>query len=153
MATSPSDFLAKWHQVVASRDMDLLEQIVSESVEFHTPLYLKPKRGALIVKAILASAVSIFQDFVYFREWVMVSEDGNEADLALEFGANIPNKDESGTLPLKGLDLIKIRRGPDNLFRIVHFEVMIRPVKTLIRFGELQSAGVMAMAKKFGAKL
>ncbi|KAI8612543.1 hypothetical protein BC830DRAFT_1083294 [Chytriomyces sp. MP71] len=150
MATSSADFLAKWHQCIERRDMALLETLLAPTVEFHTPLYLRPKRGPLIVTLILTSAISVFRDFEYHREWV--SADG--ADFALEFGANVPDKDGAKTMmPLKGIDLIKVQRQEDGLFRIVHFEVVIRPFKSLARFGELQSAGVVALAQKHGAKL
>ncbi|KAJ3074836.1 hypothetical protein HDU98_010105 [Podochytrium sp. JEL0797] len=145
MATDSADFVSKWHQVISNHDIDLLETLLSENIVFNTPLYLKVRKGKVMTKAILASAITLFQDFKYYNEWV--SQDG--LNLALEFGAHISAKDTSKQMGLKGVDLIQLKKEADGKFRIVNFEVMLRPVNALQRFGELQAEGIPKMLAKF----
>ncbi|KAJ3219144.1 hypothetical protein HDU67_002477 [Dinochytrium kinnereticum] len=128
-------FLDLWHEAVLHEKVEVLKSIIDESVEFHTPVYMKPRKGHKIVVAVLMSARSHFGDFKYEREWV--SEDGK--DFTLEFYAKVEGK------IVKGVDLIRI----NDEGKIVHMEVMIRPIKQLGRFAELQAETI----PKFYAQL
>jgi hypothetical protein len=138
MLKSPEKRLELWHKCVKTQDTNLILQMLHPQVIFKTPLYLKPRIGADLVSAILASASNIFENFTYHREWI--SKDG--LDFALEFSATVEGKD------IRGLDLIKF----DQDGKIIEFEVMLRPVKTTIRFGELQAKGIPIMIEKLGSK-
>ncbi|KAI8893468.1 hypothetical protein BC833DRAFT_569191 [Globomyces pollinis-pini] len=127
-------FLDRWHSAVLNKDLKLLNSLLHPNIEFHTPLYLKSRKGSGMVTAILASAINIFQDFKYNREWV--SQD--QLNYCLEFQAIVEGK------IIKGVDLIRI----DESGRIIHFEVMLRPIKQLARFGELQAEGIPKMIEK-----
>ncbi len=107
--------LDRWHQVVANKDLDLLQDLLHEDVEFHSPAVWAPKVGKPVAGFILQSAIDIFQDFTYHREWI----DGDSC--ALEFSATVDGKN------LKGIDLIRW----NDEGQIVHFEVMIRPLNGL----------------------
>ncbi|KAJ3363217.1 hypothetical protein HDU91_003067 [Kappamyces sp. JEL0680] len=131
-----NSFLALWHKAIQEKDYKLLQQLLDENVVFRTPLYLKPRKGSSLVTAILASASTIFKDFVYHRE--LKSDDGR--DYILEFEATVEGK------TVKGVDIIRLDAGG----KIVEFEVMMRPVKTVARFGELQAIGIPKMIAALG---
>lgn len=107
--------LAKWHRVVADKDMLLLRELLDENVEFHSPTVWQPKVGRDITLYILNMVLNIFQDFEYQRQWV----DGN--NFALEFSARVDDK------LIKGIDLIRW----NDEGKIIHFEVMLRPINGL----------------------
>ncbi|KAJ3082390.1 hypothetical protein HDU99_002833 [Rhizoclosmatium hyalinum] len=151
MATSAQDFLEQWHKVVGSQQINILDTLLSNDIVFNTPVYLKARKGKGLVKAILASAANIFQDFKYYNEWV--SADG--LNFCLEFGATIDSGKEGKVMGLKGVDIIRLQKESDGKLRIVHFEVMLRPINAAARFGELQAVGIPKMIQKYspGAKL
>ena len=135
-------FLQKWHQIIFKKDYKLLYSILHEDIVFHTPLYLKPREGKDIVTAILASASSIFQDFKYVQELTT----NNGLNYILVFEAKV----EGDTV--RGVDIIRI----DKEGLIVEFEVMMRPIKTLAKFGNLQAEGIPKKIQElqlFNAKL
>ena len=107
--------LDRWHQAVFEKDMKLLSELLDEKVEFHSPTVWKPKAGKQVTQFILMTVLEVLQDFRYHREWI----DGN--DMALEFSARVRD------LNVKGLDLIKW----NDVGRIIHFEVLIRPLNGL----------------------
>jgi hypothetical protein len=122
--------LDQWHKVIANKDMKLLREILDENVEFHSPTLWHPKKGRDVTQFILKMVIDIFEDFEYHREWV----EGN--NLALEFSAKVDDKN------IKGIDLIRW----NDEGKIVHFEVMMRPINGLQAMFErmtkhLQDAG------------
>lgn len=107
--------LERWHNVVFNGDLKLLSQILDDKVEFHSPTLWAPKVGKPITQYILQMVLDIFEDFEYHRQWV----DGE--NMALEFSARVDDK------KIKGIDLIRW----DEHGKIVHFEVMLRPMNGL----------------------
>jgi len=107
--------LELWHKVVLEKNYDLLQDLLDENVEFHSPTVWKPKLGRDVTAYILEMITDIFEDFQYHRQWI----DGN--NFALEFSAKVDGKN------LKGIDLIRW----NDEGKIVHFEVMLRPINTL----------------------
>jgi len=121
-----------WHKAVIDKDTSILRDLLDENVEFHSPTLWQPKIGRDVTHYILQTVSEIFQDFEYHREWV----DGN--DFALEFSARIDDK------KIKGIDLIRW----NDEGKIVHFEVMLRPLNGLNLMFEkmtakLQEAGFL----------
>ncbi len=107
--------LDQWHKVIFEKDYELLNDMLAENVEFHSPTVWAPKKGRDITAYILKMVSEIFQDFEYHREWI----DGDS--FALEFSAMVGDK------RIKGIDLI--RWNEDG--QIIHFEVMMRPINGL----------------------
>lgn len=118
--------LENWHKVVFERDMELLEAMLSDRVEFYSPALWKPKTTKIETIAILSTVIEVFENFTYHREltpgrcW------------ALEFSANVGDKG------VKGIDLIEF----DEDWKIHKFEVFIRPL-----------TGLMALAESMGQRL
>lgn len=118
--------LAVWHECVATGDMNRLDEILADDVRFHSPVVWKPKDGKPIVKTILATAASVFENFAYHREMT----DGTT--WTLEFSATI------GDRSLKGVDIIRFNEDG----KIVEFEVMVRP-----------GTGLEALGNEMGRRL
>ncbi|MBU3069974.1 nuclear transport factor 2 family protein [Aestuariicella sp. G3-2] len=126
------DRLQLWHNVVFEKDLDLLNELLDENVEFHSPTVWAPKQGKEITAYILSMVIDIFENFEYNREW---SDDRN---FALEFSASIDDK------KIKGIDLIQWNEEG----KIIQFEVMLRPMNGLNLMFEkmtdrLQKAGFL----------
>ncbi|WP_281561533.1 nuclear transport factor 2 family protein [Thalassomonas sp. RHCl1] len=122
--------LQQWHDVVKHQDMALLNDILADEVEFHSPTVWKPKEGKQITAYILKTVMGIFQDFTYHRQFVS----GNS--VVLEFSAMVAGKN------IKGIDMIRWNEQG----KIEHFEVMLRPLNGLqamleIMTADLQKAG------------
>ena len=120
--------LAKWHDMVAKKDMAGLAEIVHTDATFRSPMAFKPYHSAQAVVLIISTVMNVFEDFAYHR--TLVSEDG--LSVVLEFSARV------GERGLKGIDLIAF----DTDGKIVDFEVMVRPLN-----------GLQALGAEMGARL
>lgn len=107
--------LDTWHTIIFDKNFDLLNDLLAEDVEFHSPTVWAPKKGRDITAYILQMVSGIFEDFTYHREWI----DGDS--FALEFSAMVGDK------RIKGIDLIRF----NDEGKIIHFEVMMRPINGL----------------------
>jgi hypothetical protein len=110
--------LSQWHKFVETHDAAILDELLAENVQFHSPFVWKPKDGKAITKMILLTVTQVLQDFRYVREIL------DENDWALEFEAKI------GEFTLRGVDLIRLEDG-----KIIDFEVMVRPANALQALG------------------
>lgn len=120
--------LEHWHAMVARLDFSELGQIVHPEALMHSPSSLEAFRRAESVTVVLATAIQVFDDFAYHREFV--SADGLE--VVLEFSARV------GDQKVKGVDVIRF----DAQGQIVDFEVMVRPL-----------AGARALVAEMGNRL
>ena len=112
--------LARWHEMVAARNLSELSLLLADDVVFRSPFAYTPYVGVAKVNALLSTVIQVFTDFAYHRQLV----DGDS--VGLEFSAKV------GDLSLKGIDLIQF----DTAGRIVDFEVMIRPANALLALGQ-----------------
>lgn len=124
--------LQRWHRVVKQQDFALLQSMLAQDVEFHSPTVWQPKQGKAITAYILKTVIGIFQDFNYHREFI------SDNSVALEFSAMVGDK------KVKGIDLIHW----NDQGQIDNFEVMMRPINGLqsmleLMTAELQQAGFM----------
>lgn len=120
--------LAAWHHMVATGELGDVESLIHPDAQFSSPAYWKPYQGSAAVAHVLQTALSVFTDFAYHRQFA--TEDGR--NVTLEFSAKV------GELELKGVDLI----GFDSDGLIERFEVMIRPLKSLNALAEAMRARV-----------
>jgi hypothetical protein len=111
LAPAAQKTLAKWHDMIARRNLTDLGTIVAESAIFRSPVANKPYPGHQIVCVVLRAAYQVLEDFAYHREFT------SRHDAALEFSARVGDK------KLKGIDLIHF----DETGMIAEFEVMVRP--------------------------
>lgn len=105
--------IVRWHEMLETRDMSILNELLAEEVVFRSPVAFQPYPGKQMVFFILTNVIQVFENFTYHREFI--SEDGN--NVVLEFSANVGDK------KLKGVDMIQFNEEG----QMIDFEVMIRP--------------------------
>jgi hypothetical protein len=120
--------LQRWHEMLETRDMSILNDLLAEDVVFRSPVAFNPYPGKQVVFFILTNVIQIFENFTYHREFY--TEDGLSA--VLEFSANVGEK------KLKGIDMILFNEHG----QIVDFEVMLRP-----------KSGLEALAAQMGQRM
>lgn len=114
---STTQALQTWHRMIDTREMSLLDELLTEDVVFYSPVAFNPYPGKAVVSFILQNVIQVFENFTYHREFI--SEDGH--NVVLEFSASV------GEAKLKGIDMIRF----NDQGQIVEFEVMIRPKRGL----------------------
>lgn len=107
----------RWHEIVKSRDLRALGELLDDSVVFHSPVVHSPQKGKALTKMYLAGALQVLgtEHFRYVREIA------SDSDVLLEFESMI-----DGTY-INGVDLVRFNEHG----RIVDFKVMLRPHKAL----------------------
>jgi len=116
MAAEPTA-IARWHQLVAARDLSGLDDLLADEVIFQSPAVHTPQVGKAVTRRYLEAAQHVLMNdsFRYIGEWF------GESSAILEFEAVIDG------LQLNGVDMIHW----DESGRIVRFKVMVRPFKAL----------------------
>jgi hypothetical protein len=95
--------LVRWHDMVTTRDMSILNELLAEDVVFRSPVAFNPYPGKQVVFFILSNVIQVFENFTYHREFF--TEDG--LSVVLEFSANVGEK------KLKGFDfLLRLSNAP-----------------------------------------
>jgi hypothetical protein len=116
MAAEPKA-IARWHQLVAARDLSGLDDLLADEVIFQSPAVHTPQVGKTVTRRYLEAAQHVLMNdsFRYVGEWF------GETSAVLEFETMIDG------LQLNGVDMIHW----DESDRIVRFKVMVRPFKAL----------------------
>jgi hypothetical protein len=109
--------IERWHQLVASRDLAMLSQLLDPQVVFESPVVHTPQVGNAITHAYLAAAMTVLNNrsFRYLGEWF------GEDSAVLEFETEIEG------IRLNGVDMIWWNAEG----RITRFKVMVRPLKAI----------------------
>ena len=112
-----TDTLAIWHELVKTRNVRGLRDLLAEDVVFHSPVVHTPQPGRAVTTQYLGAAFQVFfnASFRYVREVV------GPRDAVLEFQVEIDG------ITVNGVDMI--RWNDDG--QIVEFKVMIRPLKAI----------------------
>ncbi|OTG76517.1 hypothetical protein B9T26_01515 [Acinetobacter sp. ANC 4169] len=118
----------RWHTMLQTGDMSILNELLAEDVVFRSPVAYNPYPGKQVVFFILSNVIQIFENFTYHREFY--TEDG--LNVVLEFSANVGEK------KLKGIDMIRFNEQG----QIIDFEVMLRP-----------KSGLEALAAQMGQRM
>jgi len=128
--------LDKWYAYIKSHDHAALWDLLHPDAVFESPVVHTPQRGRDITFKYLASAEKVLggPGFIYRGEWR--SENG----AVLEF------ENEIEGIKLNGVDIITF----DKEGRIVHFKVMVRPLKAINLLHRLM--GEELMRQTGGAK-
>jgi hypothetical protein len=119
--------VARWHEMLDTRDMNILNELLAEDVVFRSPVAFNPYPGKPVVTFILTNVIQIFENFTYHREFYQ-----KMASMCLEFSANVGEK------KLKGIDMIQFNEQG----QMIDFEVMLRP-----------KSGLEALAAKMGERI
>ena len=126
--TTTQRSVQRWHEMLQTRDMSILNELLAEDVVFRSPVAYNPYPGKQVVFFILSNVIQIFENFTYHREFY--TEDG--MNVVLEFSANVGEK------KLKGIDMIQLNEQG----QIIDFEVMLRP-----------KSGLEALAAQMGKRM
>jgi len=126
--TTTQASVQRWHEMLQTADMSILNELLAEDVVFRSPVAYNPYPGKQVVSFILTNVIQIFENFTYHREFY--SEDG--LNVVLEFSANVGEK------KLKGIDMIQFNQQG----QIIDFEVMLRP-----------KSGLEALAAQMGQRM
>ncbi len=119
----------KWHEIVTSKNPELLTEILADEVTFHSPVVHTPQKGKKITQLYLTAALHVFLsgDFKYVRE----VENNNHSFLEFEV--------ELDGVLINGVDMISWNEEG----KIIDFKVMIRPLQAINlihqKMGELLS--------------
>ncbi len=116
----------KWHEIVRTRDVGLLDALLADDVVFYSPVVHTPQVGKAVTAMCLAAALHVFgnESFRYVREVV------GESDAVLEFETEIDG------VTVNGVDMIKWNVDG----RITEFKVMVRPLKAINLIHEKMAA-------------
>ena len=122
--------LARWHDVVTSRDVAALPTLVAEDAVFRSPAVHSPQEGRDSVVGYLTAAFTVLgPELTYDREWLA------DDSAVLQFRTVV------GGLEVSGVDIITW----DADGQIVDFTVMVRPAKALNAVIEHMGAELMRM--------
>jgi hypothetical protein len=125
--------LDKWYGYIKSHDHTALWDLLHPDAVFESPVVHTPQRGRDITFKYLSSAEKVLggPGFVYTGEWH--SDNG----AVLEFEKEIDG------LKINGVDIIRF--SDDD--RIVHFKVMVRPLKAINLLHRLMGEQLAASAR------
>ena len=120
--TSAKNLIHKWHDVIESDNLDLLDSILADDAVFSSPVVFTPMEGKEITMMYLHAAGQSFnmEKFKYTKE---IHDDMNSV---LEFETYI---DE---ISVNGVDMIEWNEEG----KISNFKVMIRPFKAVQKVQE-----------------
>lgn len=113
--STPAPVLA-WHDVVRTRDLGRLADLLADDVVFRSPAVHTPQEGKAVTTAYLTAALEVLgPGLTYHRQ--LVGEDS----AMLEFTTEVGGKQ------VHGIDLLRW----DANDRLVEFTVMVRPLQGL----------------------
>ena len=115
--------IERWHRMVRSKSTAALADMVAEDAVFESPVVHTPQQGKAITVKYLTAAMSVLNNdrFRYLREW-------RAPDSAvLEFEGVCEG------IKINGVDMISWNQQG----QIVHFKVMVRPLKGMNKLHEL----------------
>jgi hypothetical protein len=126
--------IRRWHELAEARDVAGLDALLADEAVFLSPVVHTPQAGKAVVKRYLAAAFQVLNNgsFRYLEEWY------GPRSAVLEFETELDG------VTVNGIDIITW----DAADRIVHFKVMIRPLKAINAVHEKMRETLMAMAGK-----
>jgi hypothetical protein len=118
-----------WHAVVASQDLALLDDLLTDDVVFRSPAVFAPQQGKALTIRYLASALLVLGPSLrYISQW------HNQDSAVLEFEAELHG------IYVHGIDML--RWNGDG--KLVSFTVMVRPLRGLEKLIELMARQLAA---------
>ena len=120
----------KWYEVMKSRDMDKLDELLADDVVFYSPVVYTPQKGKDVTKMYLMAAGGVFgevtkdamsdsneskSNFKYIKEII------GEKSALLEF------ESEMDGIYVNGVDVISWNEEE----KITEFKVIVRPLQAV----------------------
>ena len=116
------NLIHKWHEVIESDDLKMLDEIIADDAVFSSPVVFKPMEGKEITMMYLHAAGQSF-NMVKFKYTKEIHDDMNSV---LEFETYIDD------ISVNGVDMIEWNEDG----KISNFKVMIRPFKAVQKVQE-----------------
>ena len=129
-STMTPSAITAWHHVAKNHDIAALKRLLADDVVFESPVVHTPQVGKPITTAYLAAAMQVLgnDSFRYLNEWHGASSS------VLEFESTC-----EGIL-INGIDMISWNAEG----QIIHFKVMVRPLKAVNKLHELMGRMLQA---------
>ena len=129
-----SENLSRWHDHVKVPDHQKLWDMLHPDAVFESPVVHTPQQGRDIVFKYLASADKVLsgEGFTYTREWL-----GPDSAI-IEFENTING------IKVNGIDMITW----NDAGQIVHFKVMVRPLKAIQMVHQMMGEMLQKMASQ-----
>ena len=105
-----------WHQILAERDMDRLDEVLVDDCVFLSPVVHTPQKGRELTRFYLAAAFNVFNDSFHYVKEVVTPQHA-----VLEFVCDLEG------IIVNGVDIMTF----DEAGKIVEFKVMVRPLKAV----------------------
>lgn len=115
-ATAPAA-IRRWYEVAEARDLAGLNALLADEAVFVSPVVHTPQAGKALTERYLTAAFHVLNNghFRYLNEWA------GPTSAVLEFETEVDG------ITVNGVDIITW----DASDRIVHFKVMLRPLKAI----------------------
>ena len=125
MTVTTAHNVERWHDAVRSKSAALLGELIAEDAVFESPVVHTPQQGKAITVKYLTAALHVLNNdsFRYLREW----QAPNSAVLEFETVCE--------GITINGVDMIEWNAQG----QIVHFKVMVRPLKAINKLHELMA--------------
>lgn len=130
--TIPGPFRA----AVEAKDLAAITATLAPTIEFHSPVMVKPYRGRGAVTDLLAVLLDTFEDFHYTDQLVDAAPERENPAQALIFSARV-----AGT-SVQGLDLITF----DHSGLVSSLTVMVRPLPAAMTLARVVGKRIERMA-------
>ncbi|OYQ32179.1 hypothetical protein CHU93_03485 [Sandarakinorhabdus cyanobacteriorum] len=129
-----ADHLARWQHYVKNPDHQALWDMLHPDAVFESPVVHTPQRGRETVFKYLASADKVLggEGFRYTGQWL------NDTSAIIEF-ENVING-----IKVNGIDMISW----NDAGQIVHFKVMVRPLKAIQMVHQMMGEMLQKMASQ-----
>ncbi|MDG2267945.1 MAG: nuclear transport factor 2 family protein [Alphaproteobacteria bacterium] len=113
--------IKNWHNFVKTKQVSILDSLLSENIIFYSPVVHSPQKGLNIAKKYLeaASLVLFNSSFKY------INETHNTNSAICEFECELNN------IYINGIDIIEWENN-----KITSFKVMVRPLKGILLLKE-----------------
>jgi hypothetical protein len=113
--------IKNWHNFVKTKQVSILDSLLSENIIFYSPVVHSPQKGLNIAKKYLeaASLVLFNSSFKY------INETHNTNSAICEFECELNN------IYINGVDIIEWEN-----YKITSFKVMVRPLKGILLLKE-----------------
>lgn len=109
--------IKQWHEILTTKNIGLLKDLLAEDVVFHSPVLHTPQKGKILTTMYLSAAAYVLlnDNFKYTHELLL----DNRA--VLEFETVIDG------IVINAVDIIEC----DENSKIIDFKVMVRPLQGL----------------------
>jgi SnoaL-like domain len=116
--------LRRWHEVVASKDPALLDDLLADDVVFRSPAVFAPQEGKALTAGYLGAALKVLGPSLrYVSQWQ------DQASAVLEFEADLDG------VYVQGVDILRWNAEG----KLVSFTVIVRPLRGLQKLIELMA--------------